>query len=177
MAAMATQETFLPVGTISYFPDASIPTGWLQANGQAVSRTTYAALFAKIGTTYGVGNGTTTFNLPDGRGRALIVAGQGTGLTDRALGSTGGAETHTLAEAEMPLHGHPTRIAVQSAGTASSNTTGGALLNTTGATSYAAHTGAVSNTAGQQVGGTGGGQSHNNMQPFMSVNMCIYAGA
>ena len=80
MAAMATQETFLPVGTISYFPDASIPSGWLSANGQAVSRTTYAALFAKIGTTYGVGNGTTTFNLPDGRGRALIGAGQGTGL-------------------------------------------------------------------------------------------------
>ena len=89
MARMASKETFLPVGTISYFPDASIPTGWLSADGSAVSRTTYAALFAKIGTTYG----------------------------------------------------------------------------------------AVSNTAGQQVGGAGGGGAHNNMQPFMSVNMCIYAGA
>lgn len=173
----AARETLLPVGTISYFPDASIPTGWLPADGQAVSRTTYAALFAKIGTTYGVGNGTTTFNLPDGRGRALIGSGQGTGLTNRALGATGGAETHVLAEAEMPLHGHPFRASYATQSTANSTSTGGFMTNSGGTSSRVAFTGAVADTQGQQIGGTGGGQSHNNMQPFMSVNMCIYAGA
>lgn len=164
------------IGDTIWSSRSAAPDQWLACNGAAISRTTYAALFAAIGTAYGVGDGSTTFNLPDARGRSPVGVGQGAGLTNRARGDTGGAETHQMTESEMPLHGHPTRIAVQSAGTASSNTTGGALLNVTGATSYAAHTGAVSNTAGQQVGGTGGGQAHNNMQPFIAMNCFIYAG-
>jgi microcystin-dependent protein len=74
----------LPVGSVSMFAGSSAPTGWLLCNGAAVSRTTFSALFAIIGTTYGAGNGSTTFNVPDMRGRAAIGVGQGSGLTDRA---------------------------------------------------------------------------------------------
>lgn len=175
MAMSAAMGTMLPVGTISYFPTASIPQGWLIANGDAVSRATYADLFAAIGTTYGAGNGTTTFNLPDGRGRSLIGAGQGPGLTNRALAATGGAETHELTEAQMPLHGHPVRMNYVSGG--SSQTSGGLIVNAnSNSGTQPAYTGSPSNTQGQQIGGAGGGQAHNNMQPFLSVNMCIYAG-
>lgn len=176
MAGMGDGSSVFRIGDVIWSSRSAAPDRWLACDGAAISRTTYAALFAVIGTTYGAGNGTTTFNLPDVRGRSPVGGGQGAGLTNRALGATGGAETHQMTESEMPLHGHPTRIAVQSAGTASSTTTGGALLNTTGATSYAAHTGAVSNTAGQQVGGSGGGQAHNNMQPFIVMNCFIFAG-
>lgn len=173
--SLAARDTLLPVGTISYFPTASIPNGWLIADGSAVSRSTYAALFAQIGTTYGVGDGSTTFNLPDGRGRSLIGAGQGSGLTNRVLGATGGAETHQLTEAQMPLHGHPVQMNYVSGG--SSQLTGGLIVNAnSNSGTQPAYTGAPSNSAGQQIGGAGGGQSHNNMQPFLTVNMCIYAG-
>lgn len=174
----AVKKAWLPIGTLSYFPDGSVPDGWLAANGAAVSRTTYSELFAKVGTTYGVGNGTTTFNLPDSRGRTLIGAGQGAGLTNRALGATGGEEGVAITEAQMPLHGHPVRTSVASSGSAdaSTATTGGFPMRTVSVSNQAAFTGTPANTAGQQIGGTGGGQSHNNMQPFMSLNIYIYAG-
>lgn len=99
----------IPVGTVNAFAGTAAPTGWLFAYGQAVSRTTYADLFTAIGETYGVGDGSTTFNLPDMRGR--VPAGQDdmggssanrlTGLTDGVngdtLGATGGLETATPA--------------------------------------------------------------------------------
>lgn len=82
----------MPSGTIIMYGNTSAPTGWLLCNGSAVSRTTYAALFAIIGTTYGVGNGSTTFNLPDMRQRfPLGKAASGTGST---LGGTGGLIDH-----------------------------------------------------------------------------------
>lgn len=183
--AAAVQAYLVPAGAVSPYAGSSEPTGWVLCYGQAISRTTYAALFAAIGTTYGVGDGSTTFNVPDLRGR--VVAGQddmgGTsadrltnqtgGLDGDTLGATGGAETHTLTEAQLPLHGHPMRLAIQSAGSASSNTTGGMLLATAGATSYPAYTGVVSNTAGRQIGGTGGDTPHNNIQPTIVLNYII----
>lgn len=96
----------LPSGTVLPYAGSSAPSGWLLCDGSAVSRTTYARLFAVIGTTFGAGDGSTTFNLPDTRGRSVLGAGSGTGLTSRALGATGGAETHTLTEDEMPSHTH-----------------------------------------------------------------------
>lgn len=93
-----------PSGLVSMFAGSTAPTGWLMCDGTAVSRSTYAGLFAAIGVTYGAGNGSTTFNLPDLRTR-VPVGKNGTG-TFATLGSTGGAETHTLTTAQMPSHTH-----------------------------------------------------------------------
>ena len=92
-------------GLIKVWSTSSAPEGWLIADGREVSRTTYAELFAAIGTTYGAGNGSTTFNLPDMRGK--VAVGRDSADTDfNALGKTGGAKTHTLTVAEMPSHTH-----------------------------------------------------------------------
>lgn len=79
---------------------------WLACDGALVNRLTYARLYASIGTTYGAGDGTTTFQLPDFRGRVAVGAGTGSGLTARANGQTFGAETFTLAIANLPAHDH-----------------------------------------------------------------------
>ena len=79
------------------YGSSDAPSGWLSCLGQEVYRNDYPELFAVIGTTYGAGNGTTTFNLPDLAGRVVVGQGSGTGLTARSMGSEGGAETHTTA--------------------------------------------------------------------------------
>lgn len=86
--------------------EGAAPTGWLECDGAAVSRTTEAALFAKIGTTFGNGNGTTTFNVPSFTNRVPIGAGQGTGLTNRVLGTNGGSPDFMLTTSHMPQHTH-----------------------------------------------------------------------
>lgn len=136
------------------FAGTSAPTGWLLCQGQAVSRTTYVTLWEIIGTTYGVGNGSTTFNLPDLRGRTAIGAGQGPGLTNRNLGVTVGAETHTLTVSQMPVHNH---------GMSKTNAYG--LWQDRD----------VANGSGSAwaTGNQGGNGSHNNMQPSISLSFII----
>lgn len=108
-----------PSGVLAMWPTDTPPSGWLICNGQAVSRTTYSVLFGIVGTTFGTGDGSTTFNIPDYRGRVPIGAGQGAGLTNRALAATGGFETHTLTQAQMPVHQHTTPSHNHSGSTAS----------------------------------------------------------
>jgi microcystin-dependent protein len=88
-------------GDLKWTAKVAAPAGWLIANGQAVSRSSYAALFAAIGTIYGTGDGTTTFNLPDYTGRFMLGVD-----ADHPAGSSGGSETKTLAIANMPAHTH-----------------------------------------------------------------------
>jgi microcystin-dependent protein len=88
------------------FAGGAAPTGFLLAQGQTVSRTTYNALYGVLGTTWGAGDGSTTFGLPDCRSRVTVGAGQGTGLTSRALAATGGEENHALSIAELAAHAH-----------------------------------------------------------------------
>ena len=97
----------LPAGSIIEWGGATAPANWLIADGSAVSRTTYASLFAAIGTTFGAGDGSTTFNLPDMRGRVPVGKNGGTFGT---LGATGGAETVALTLAQMPGHSHAVTI-------------------------------------------------------------------
>lgn len=94
-------------GMIFDFAGSVTPGGYLLCDGSAVSRTGQSALFAAIGTTWGVGDGSTTFNLPDLRGRTAIGAGTGSGLTNRTLGTQNlGEEAHVLVTGELATHGH-----------------------------------------------------------------------
>jgi len=96
-----------PAGVIKQFGSTTVPSGFLNCDGSAISRTTYAILFAAIGTTYGNGNGTTTFNVPDFRGRMPMGDGTGPGLSGRIIGQNGlGTESHNLNSANLPVHTH-----------------------------------------------------------------------
>lgn len=145
----------ITTGFVSLWPTGPAPTGWLLCDGSAVSRATYADLFAAIGTTYGVGDGATTFNVPDTRGRAVAGAGTGSGLTARSLGQQMGAEDHQLTLPELPAHTH---------NTAKSRST---LSATAGAA------GGVSVTGSDPTGSAGSDTAHNNMQPSLVLNWII----
>ena len=90
-----------PAGIVMPFAGSTAPQGYLLCDGSAVSRTDYATLFAVIGTTFGIGDGSTTFNVPDMGGRIALGESQ-----SHVLGSMGGSETVTLQTANLPAHGH-----------------------------------------------------------------------
>jgi microcystin-dependent protein len=128
-----------PTGALTAFAGSDAPTGWLLCYGQALSRATYAALFAVIGTTYGSGNGSTTFNIPDLRGR-VPVALDNMGGTDadrltvaNTLGDFGGEEKHLLIVSEMPSHSHLVGTLANSAESSHSHGVGTIATNNTGA--------------------------------------------
>jgi len=113
-----TLQGFVPIGTLLPYAGATSPTNWLLCDGAAVSRTTYAELFNIIGTAYGAGDGSTTFGLPDLRGRAPVgkddMGGSAasrltsgvSGVDGTTIGASGGAQSHTLTAAQMPSHTH-----------------------------------------------------------------------
>jgi microcystin-dependent protein len=167
----------LPAGALAMFAGAAAPAGWLLCDGAAVSRTTFADLFAAIGTTWGAGDGTTTFGLPDLRGRSAIGAGTGPSLSARTLAATGGAETHQLTAGEMPSHTH-----FAFANASSSNATATDVNNTsqsvrelndgTSSSNFRVKATATAATVGL-TSSAGSGAAHNNMQPFAVVNYII----
>ena len=148
----------VPTGTILAFAGVR-PSGWLSCRGAAVSRATYPALFAVIGTRYGAGDGVTTFNVPDLRGRFPSGAS-----ADADVGNTGGEAEHTLTVDEMPAHGHDLGGVRQDGGAGTSRNK---LVGTTGT----ADTVPSNDTYG--VRSRGGGQPHNNMPPYIDLNFII----
>jgi len=154
----------VPTGSAMQYFGTSAPDGWLFCDGAAISRTTYADLFSVIGTTYGVGNGSSTFNLPDMRGRAAIGAGQGTGLTNRALGAIIGAETHQISTNEMPSHSHNRN---------SSGLTESILQNGSSGGIRAFASGSLQTLTLSVTGTAGANSAHNNMQPSLVTNFII----
>lgn len=159
----------LPTGVFVPFGGAIAPTGWLLCDGSAVSRSTYAALFAAIGTAWGAGDGASTFNLPDMRGR--VAAGRddmggtaanrltsgGSGINGATLGAAGGAQTHTLVVGEMPAHTH------QQTGNTGQATSAGSFQIA----------GNLSTVPINHTQSAGGGGAHNNTQPTAVANYII----
>ena len=189
-AAKLSSDAAFTAGMLMPYAGSSAPTGWLLAFGQEISRTTYASLFSAIGTTYGVGNGSSTFNLPDLRGR--VIAGQddmggvsadnltnvaGDGLNGDALGATGGSEKHVITITQMPSHSHTLN--------------GGLTTVSQGGSSFAGglRHGAYTQSQGEDGNGTqqtnqtgfdnysiasaGSGAAHNNVQPTIILNYII----
>jgi microcystin-dependent protein len=156
------------VGEIRIFAFTFAPTGWAFCNGQLLPISQNTALFSLLGTTYG-GDGKSTFALPNLQASAPMHPGQGTGLSLRDLGETGGSETVTLLATEMPLHSHVLRASTAEADDNDPN--GNALARPTSAM-YAPAAPAVA-MAPQALIPAGGGLPHNNMQPFLVLNFCI----
>ena len=167
----------VPVGTIVQYAGSIAPSGWLICDGSAVSRTTYAALFAVIGTTYGAGDGSTTFNLPNLKGR--VPVGLDIAQTEfNALGKIGGAKTHTLTVAELPHHnhsisgdgGHYHNVPARQ-----SDYGGTALALDLVAQNPVNHptSTAGAHSHGGATGATGSNFPHNNLQPYITLNYII----
>lgn len=157
-----------PLGSVTQFAGATAPTGWLLCQGQAISRTTYADLYALIGDTYGAGNGTSTFNLPNLKGR--IPVGLDSGQTEfNVLGETGGAKTHTLGYTEVPVQKGlrmtwgQGNIAFNPAPNAYQGAPPGNSLGTF-------HNDARYDA---DADSSQGGQPHNNLQPYITLNYII----
>lgn len=194
-----------PTATVLDFAGAVAPSGWLLCDGSAVSRTTYANLFVALGsgTIYGAGNGTTTFNLPDLRGRVTAgkddmgggaanrITGAGSGITGTTLGATGGTETHALSSAENGSHTHTqsshTHLIANGA-TADPNSTPLSASNSLVEFSNAGSNNAqnailagaattpdrgLTNSATPSINSSGSGTAHQNTQPTLIVNKII----
>jgi microcystin-dependent protein len=157
-------------GFIQMYGADTPPTGWLNCDGAAVSRTDFAALFAVIGTIFGDGDFTTTFNLPDMRGRAPIDFGNGTGLSPRTLGVGGGAENHALSVSELANHSHVDSGHAHAEGIAAPSIVVGGLETPQ---AVAVPGVGVTGSGNANLSSTGSGSAHNNMQPFLAVNFVI----
>jgi microcystin-dependent protein len=156
------------LGEMAYFAGNFAPRGWAKCDGQILPISSNQALFSLLGTTYG-GDGRTTFALPDMRGRALIHAGQGAGLTNRPQGQNLGSETVTMSSAQMPSHNHTLNGTSSGANsnTALDRSLGDVKIYKTGVTAnQTLHSETISNT--------GNGQSINTTQPTLAL-MCIIA--
>lgn len=161
----------VPPGVVLFTARSAATTGWLLCQGQAVSRTTYSALYAAIGTTYGAGDGSTTFLLPDLRNR--VPVGKGTASYFDTLGEKGGEYTHTLTDDEMPSHNH--RLTSNSLTATKSRYSGDVKDNGGNSIAQGDDTGRFS--AKIQVDGytstVGGDGAHNNLQPYIVLNAII----
>lgn len=154
------------IAEVKIFAGNFAPRGYAFCNGQLLPIAQNTALFSLVGTIYG-GDGRSTFGLPNLQGRAAMHWGNGPGLTPRQIGSSGGTATVSLSEAQMPSHNHTLQASpsATSAAPASSVGLGNAAMYNTGGTAVA--------MASQALGSTGGGQPHNNMQPFLGINFII----
>jgi microcystin-dependent protein len=153
------------VAEIRIFPFNFAPRGWAWCDGQLLPLSQNTALFSLLGTTYG-GNGKSNFALPDLQGRAPMHPGQGPGLSLHDLGETGGSETVTLLESEIPSHNHALRVfndvgedRVPGATEALARSTGGFLYTPAGT---------LTPMASQSLPPAGGDQPHNNLMPYLT---------
>lgn len=177
---LAAQAT--PAGATMAWDDTNAPPGWHVRDGRAVSRVDNPVLFARYGVSQGAGNGSTTFNLPNDKGRALV--GLDTGQAEfNTIRKTGGSRTHTLSVAESPQHDH---------GGSTGNGSGGyygiptiltgiggyglSLVNSFVNRVLVGNNELSEATHAHPISPQGGGQPHNNLQPYAVTNWIIKAG-
>lgn len=177
------ESVSIPIGAVLDYWGSAPPEGYLFCAGQAVSRSTYADLFDVIGTAAGAGDGSTTFNLPDYRGR--VGAGRddmnGTSaarlntLSSTTLGGAGGSQTHTLTETQMPSHSH----SVNDPGHRHTYQKATSLLVGVGSEEFSLQAAGSENTnsatTGISINSAGGGAAHNNVQPTIICNKIMRA--
>jgi microcystin-dependent protein len=161
------------VAEVRIFPFNFPPTGWAFCDGQLMPISQNTALFSLLGTTYG-GDGKSTFAIPNMQGNAPMHPGQGPGLSLHDLGETGGSDTVSLLESEIPAHTHlvmvdglfdgtgPAPSPLQSYAKASAGTPYSSVTNTNVVTFNA-----------NAIAPAGGDQPHNNMMPYLTLNFCI----
>ena len=156
------------IGEIRLFAGFAAPSGWAFCDGQLAQINQNQSLFSVLGTRYG-GDGVTTFALPDLRGRVPIHAGTGPGLSTRSIGDKGGAEEATVALSEMPAHSHRLQ---GSTDTATTNQPGGKVMADAALNLYHQATPSILMSA-DAVTEVGGGQPHDNVMPYGTVNYII----
>lgn len=158
------------VAEIRIFPFNFAPKGWAFCDGQILPLSQNTALFSLLGTTYG-GDGKSNFALPNMQGNAPMHLGQGPGLSLHDLGETGGSDTVSLLESEIPSHSHQLRAIsdsadqpVPSSARSLARSSGGFAWNPTFTPTA---------MSGNALAPAGGDQPHNNMQPYLTLNFCI----
>jgi microcystin-dependent protein len=176
------------VGQILLLPFNFAPAGYAFCQGQLLPIAQNTALFSLLGTTYG-GNGVSTFALPDLQGRVALGSGQGPGLSDRSPGETGGSDAVTVGIAATPNHTHVIDIGAltvdarcwSGAGTSQSpvgnvpavEVAGGPAAYVNAAPDAAMQAGAVTVGGTMTAAAAGGGQAHDNLEPYLTLNFCI----
>lgn len=158
------------VAEIRIFPFNFAPTGWAFCDGQLLPLSQNTALFSLLGTTYG-GNGKSNFALPDLQGRVPMHPGQGPGLSLHDLGETGGSETVSLLESEIPSHAHALMASNQPG--EDPQAVGESFGRSVGANLYQSNAAGLVPMSYNAIAPAGGNQPHNNMQPYLTFNFCI----
>ncbi len=163
------------LGSIEAFGFSFAPRGWMQCDGQILPINQNQSLYSLLGTIYG-GDGRTTFALPDLRGRTSLHFGTGSGLSPRSIGQRSGQENHILTVQEIPSHNH-TALGSNQVATATSPKSGVPATTPEPGKGeekqliYDAN--ADLQMTANMIENTGGGQGHNNMQPYLVTNWCI----
>ena len=157
-----TIKALVPAGAIMQWGAAQPPNGWLICNGDAISRETYADLFSAISTIYGTGDGSTTFNLPNFKGKVPVCM-DGDQTEFNILGKTGGEKTVTLTVNQIPSHYHTQSLVGGSSGNPGNKA----------AFTWSQPTNQYDYSGTDLAQRTGGGQAHNNLQPYITINYII----